>query len=278
MPGISVVVLMIACLAMALALAMAGAWLLAWRTGNSGWVDAIWSFAVGLSCIAAAVWPLQFHDVSGLRQGSVAFLIGFWSMRLGGHIARRSARGGDDPRYAELKRQWGRRSGFRLFWFLQVQAVVALALAVSVCVAAHAPGPFGQPEDIIGLAILALAIAGEGIADRQLRAFRRSSQGGVCDIGLWGYTRHPNYFFEWLVWLAVAVVAIRPTGAYSAGWISLAAPALMYLLLVHASGVPPLEAHMLRTRGAAFRDYQARVSAFWPRPALRPQDVSGRST
>lgn len=274
----SAVLAMAVCLAATLALAMAGAWLLASRTGKSGWIDAIWSFAVGLSAIAAALWPLQLPGTSSLRQGSVALAIGLWSMRLGGHIALRSARGGDDPRYAELKQQWGRRAGVRLFWFVQIQAVVAFALAISVCLAAHAPGPFGQPQDFLGLTLLALAIAGEAIADRQLRAFRRSRPGEVCDRGLWGYSRHPNYFCEWLAWLAVSVVAIRPGGDYSAGWIALAAPALMYLLLVHASGVPPLETHMVRTRGAAFRDYQARVSAFWPRPPIRVRDVSGRST
>jgi steroid 5-alpha reductase family enzyme len=62
------------------------------------------------------------------------------------------------------------------------------------------------------------------------------------------------------------VIAIDPTGGYAWGWIALSGPALMYWLLVYASGIPPLEAHMLRSRGDAFRAYQARVNAFWPGP------------
>ena len=113
-----------------------------------------------------------------------------------------------------------------------------------------------------------VAVVGETIADRQLSGFRAdpANKGKVCDVGLWGMSRHPNYFFEWLGWLAYAVIAVDPTSAYPWGWLALAGPVLMYWLLVHASGIPPLEAHMLRSRGDAFRAYQARVNAFWPGP------------
>jgi steroid 5-alpha reductase family enzyme len=267
---------MVVCLAAGLATAMTGAWALALRTGRSGWIDAVWSISVGMAAIAAALWPLASDGTDGFRRIAVALFVGVWSMRLGGHIARRSLRGGDDPRYAELRRQWGARAGTRLFWFLQIQAAVALVLALSAGAAAHAPGAFGRPQDMVGLPLLVLAIVGESVADRQLAAFRRSRTSAVCDRGLWGYSRHPNYFFEWLAWFAMAIVASDLTGAYPAGWFALLGAALMYLLLVHASGVPPLEAHMLRTRGAAFRDYQARVSAFWPWLPLRTRDISGR--
>jgi steroid 5-alpha reductase family enzyme len=81
-------------------------------------------------------------------------------------------------------------------------------------------------------------------------------------------SRHPNYFFEWLGWFAYAVIAIAIdlTCSYPWGWLAVAGPVLMYWLLVHASGIPPLEAHMLRSRGDAFRAYQQRVNAFWPGP------------
>jgi steroid 5-alpha reductase family enzyme len=119
---------------------------------------------------------------------------------------------------------------------------------------------------------LLTAIVGEAVADRQLARFRAEARnrGRICDSGLWGLSRHPNYFFEWLVWVAFAVIALDPTGGYAWGWLALAAPALMYWLLAHVSGVPPLEAHMLRSRGEAFRDYQRRVNAFWPGPPRRP--------
>jgi steroid 5-alpha reductase family enzyme len=102
------------------------------------------------------------------------------------------------------------------------------------------------------------------------------NRGGICDVGLWAYSRHPNYFFEWLCWLGYAVISADFTGGYPWGWLAFAAPATMYWLLVHVSGVPPLEAHLARSRPTAFKAYAARVNAFWPWPpvrrASRPRD------
>jgi steroid 5-alpha reductase family enzyme len=88
----------------------------------------------------------------------------------------------------------------------------------------------------------------------------------VCDLGLWAWSRHPNYFFEWLGWFAYPAFAIDLSGRYPWGWATLLAPVLMFLVLRFGTGVPPLEAHMLRSRGQAYRAYQARVAAFLPRP------------
>jgi steroid 5-alpha reductase family enzyme len=112
------------------------------------------------------------------------------------------------------------------------------------------------------------AIVGEAIADRQLRAFKSDLANGnaICDVGLWRWSRHPNYFFEWLLWLAYPTIAIDFTGHNPYGWLSLAAPICMYWILVHVSGIPPLEDHMLRSRGEAFRAYQKRTRAFLPLP------------
>ena len=90
----------------------------------------------------------------------------------------------------------------------------------------------------------------------------------MCEAGLWSWSRHPNYFFEWLGWLAYAVMAVDLSGAYPLGWLALSGPAFIYYLLRHVSGVPLLEASMAASRGDAYRDYQARVSPFFPRPPL----------
>ena len=121
---------------------------------------------------------------------------------------------------------------------------------------------------ITGAAAAFVPVAGEGIADRQLARFAANpaNKGKVCDVGLWSWSRHPNYFFEWLGWVAYPVIAIDLTGNYWWGLASLVAPAMMYWLLAHVSGVPPLEEHMLKSRGEAFRAYQRRVSAFFPAP------------
>jgi steroid 5-alpha reductase family enzyme len=264
-----IVAIVVAWLAVGLSLTMTLAWAIALRTGRSGWIDAIWSFAIGGAGIIAALTPLRLGDTPTTRQIVVAVLAAIWSLRLGLHIVQRTAGAGDDPRYAKLREEWGDAFRPRLLLFLQIQAAAAFLLALSILVAAHNPAPGARVGDGLGIILLAIAIAGEGVADHQLARFRAdtANKGRVCDVGLWGVSRHPNYFFQWLGWLAYAAIAIDPTGGYGWGWLALSGPALMYWLLVHASGIPPLEAHMLRSRGDAFRDYQARVNAFWPGPA-----------
>jgi steroid 5-alpha reductase family enzyme len=118
--------------------------------------------------------------------------------------------------------------------------------------------------------ILFVGIGGESLADAQLKRFRENpaNKGRVCDSGLWRWSRHPNYFFEWFGWLAYPVIAISTDYplSYPWGWATLLAPLFMYWILVHVTGVPPLEQQMLRSRGERYRDYQARTSMFFPLP------------
>ncbi len=249
--------------------AMSLAWLLQRVTANCGWVDAVWSYATGAAGVLVALWP---GTPSG-RAVMAAVLIGAWGLRLGTHIAWRSSAGHEDVRYAELRRQWGADFQRRLFVFLMIQAAAALVLVLSVRLAARAPGAFPGGRDLLGLALLATAILGEAVADGQLQRFRANpaNRGGVCAAGLWRYSRHPNYFFEWLGWCAWPAIAIDPLHplAYPWGWLALAGPVFMYWLLVHVSGIPPLEERMLASRGALYRQYQARTRAFLPLPSAR---------
>jgi steroid 5-alpha reductase family enzyme len=272
------IMVLIVSIAAALSLTMTAAWAIAIRTGRSGWIDAIWSFALGGAGVIAALAPLHPGDVLTTRQIIVAVLAAIWSLRLGWHIVRRTVGDGDDPRYAKLREQWGVGFPGRLFLFLQTQAAAAFLLALSVLIAAHDPVPEMRVGDWLGIILLAAAIAGEGVADAQLARFRAdpTHSKSVCDVGLWGLSRHPNYFFQWLGWLAYAVFAIDPTGGYGLGWIALSGPVFMYWLLVHVSGVPPLEAHMVHSRGDAFRVYQARVNTFWPGP--KRSEISGQQS
>jgi steroid 5-alpha reductase family enzyme len=199
----------------------------------------------------------------------VAVLAVSWCLRLGIHIATRTRAATDDPRYRNLQNQWGTDASRRMFWFLQSQAAVGIILALSIVLAAQNPNPNLRLQDLIGLVILLAAIVGEAIADRQLRAFKSdpANRNAICDVGLWRWSRHPNYFFEWLLWLAYPIIAIDFAGHNPYGWLSLAAPICMYWILVHVSGIPPLEDHMLRSRGEAFRAYQKRTRAFLPLPS-----------
>lgn len=247
------------------------AWQVAVRSGQSGWIDAIWTFATGAAGVVAALTPIDDDSSYFPRQVLVALMAAAWALRLGLHIVARTRRGGDDPRYANLRKEWGAAWKGRLFWFLQIQAASAFLLTLSIMAAARNPASGLRLVDWLGVGILVIAVLGEGIADRQLAQFAcdSSNKGKVIQSGLWSISRHPNYFFEWFGWLAYLVIAISLSG-YWWGLFAIAGPLFMYWLLVHVSGIPPLEEHMLRTRGDAFRDYQARVSAFFPWP--------GRST
>ena len=249
----------LAIIALSLAVLMAFAWVVQQRTGNSGWVDTIWTFAVGLTGAGAALWPMAGEGANA-RQWLVASLVALWSVRLGMHIAIRTRGVADDPRYAAFAAEWGLNAPRRMFIFLQNQALGSVPLVFAIFVAAHAPASALRIQDVLGAAILLIGIAGEALADAQLRRFRHdpANHGKVCDAGLWRWSRHPNYFFEWLGWLAYPVICLA--AGYPWGWASLLAPIFMYWILVHVTGIPPLEEQMLRSRGERYRDYQAHTS------------------
>lgn len=250
-----------------LSAAMMGAWWLQKRTGHTGWIDVTWSFSLGAVAVLAALLPSGPDATLSVRQVCVAGLVGAWSVRLGWHILLRTRAVGDDPRYRHLIRTWGDDADRRLFWNLQIQAGVSLLLCLAVMLAAHTPNPDLRPQDILGGLLLLAGIVGEGAADYQLRQSRqRLGPGTLCDTGLWRLSRHPNYFFEWICWCAYPVIAVDFAGANPFGWLALLAPLCMYWLLTSVSGIPPLEDHMIRTRGDAYRRYQARTRAFFPLP------------
>lgn len=261
--------ILILLVAIGLALAMTAAWRIAVKTGQSGWIDAIWTFATGAAGVIAALMPLDGVPSLSARQWLVAAMAAVWSLRLGSHIVARTRRGGDDPRYAQLRKVWGNAWKSRLLWFLQVQAGAALLLAVTILAASRNPAAALGVGDAVGVLIFAVSLWGAATADRQLSRFASdpSNKGKVAEIGLWRWSRHPNYFFEWLGWVSYAAIAFNT--AYPWGFAALIGPVLMYTLLVHVSGIPPLEEHMQRTRGAAFTKYQKRVNAFFPGPPGR---------
>lgn len=243
---------------------MISAYLTQRATGNAGWIDVFWTFGTGVSCALAALWPGETQAEA--RTYLVAGLAALWSLRLGSYIAMRVA-GADreDTRYARLREEWGAGFQRRVFQLAFIQAPTTALLAMSVFVAAHGGDAALGPRDIAGALILLIAIGGEALADEQMRAFKaRAAHGAVMDRGLWAWSRHPNYFFEWLCWCAYPVIAFDVSQPVT--WLTLAAPALMYVILRYGTGVRMNERMMLQSRGDAFRAYQARVATFFPRP------------
>jgi len=243
-----------------MALIMAGLWGVQWRTRNAGFVDVCWALGVGVLGVGFA---LAATDGDAVRRALIAACAGLWGLRLGGYLLARVASEAEDGRYRALREQWGRRTQPYLFIFFQVQALWAVIFAAPMLIAARNPVALNA-LDALAVAIWAVALGGERLADRQLARFRRraGSAGQVCTEGLWRYTRHPNYFFEWLHWWAyVAFGILAPWG-----WLTLLGPAVMLLFLLKVTGIPPTEAHALASRGEAYRAYQRTTNKFFPGP------------
>jgi steroid 5-alpha reductase family enzyme len=161
-----------AAIAVSLSLLMLFAWVVQQRTGNSGWVDTIWTFSVGLVGVASALWPIA-GMAPNARQWLVAALVAIWSLRLGSHIAVRTSAISDDPRYAAFAHAWGANASRRMFIFLQNQALGSIPLVFAILVAAHVPENSLRIQDYLGALILVIGISGEALADAQLTAFRK---------------------------------------------------------------------------------------------------------
>jgi steroid 5-alpha reductase family enzyme len=238
-------------------------WLVAQRTKNAGIVDVGWALSFALVIVLfgwrATVSPTAWAPLAGI--------VVAWSVRLGGHlIARGAASGPEEGRYADLRARWAPHASRKFFVFFQAQAaltgVLSAAMAVPFVVA---PIPALAPLRYAGLAIAILAVAGETLADAQLSGWKRepANQGIPCEAGLWRYSRHPNYFFEWCVWIGYAIygLAFAPWGL-----LALLGQAVIFGSIWGVTGIPPTEAQSLRSKGAKYRAYQERVSKFVPLP------------
>ena len=246
-----------------LSAAMLVAWLRQRRTGNAGIVDVLWSGGIGALALAYAL----LADGWGPRRALVAALAGAWSARLTWHLARRVAGEREDGRYAALRRELGARFDRWMLWFFQAQALLAALLSLVFLRLCTWSLEGWRVWDALGVALWLGALSGESLADRQLAAWRAdpANRGRTCRAGLWRFSRHPNYFFEWLHWLAYPLLAVGAPYAWAL-WL---APAALLLLVLKVTGVPPTEAQALRSRGDDYRAYQRTTNAFFPGPAKR---------
>lgn len=246
------------------ALLMAALWAVQLVTSNAGIVDAGWAAGLVLLAIVDAVL-----GAGGPRAWLLAAMVSIWGSRLAWHLlVHRVIRHPEDGRYAELRRSWRTHVAAKFFVFFEAQAALDLVLAIPMVIVARRARPIG-PVELAAAVLWGAAILGEALADRQLERFKRdpARRGRVCDEGLWRYSRHPNYFFEWLIWVAYALYAAASPG----GWIAWIAPALMLWFLLRFTGIPATEAQALRSRGDAYRAYQRRTSAFVPWPPRSPE-------
>ena len=230
------------------------------RTRDATEVDAGW--AGSLVAIAVACAALGPGDLS--HRLLVAALASIENGRIALLVLRRAGRGEEDARYRELRRRWRARGREQLTFaiFYQAQALVAAALSLPFVLAAFDRRPGLRPVELAGAGLWVAAAALELVADEQLRRFKAdpANRGRTLRSGLWRYSRHPNYFFQTLTWLAYALVAV----AAPRGYLGFASFALILVLVLFVTGVRPAEKQALRTRGDEYRRYQRETSAFVP--------------
>lgn len=237
-------------------------WALVGRKGRADLVDVAWASLIG---VLGAVYALALSG-DPWRRLLAAVLIGVWAVRLASHVYSRLDADSEDPRYQELKRQWGGSAAQKMLLFYAFQAIAAFGFSVPLWVACLSPAPLGG-WDVAAIIIWLIAMGGESLADWQLKQFKRKNPGSrdVCDTGLWRYSRHPNYFFEWLHWFTYVLLSWQ----VPLGWLTLLAPAAMYYFVVHVTGIPPTEKQSLKSRPESYRQYQKTTSAFFPWPPSR---------
>ncbi len=244
-------------------LLMLALWVLHLRWRNAGVVDVGWTVAIGVQALVAGV--MGTGDPT--RRLIVATVGVLWSARLALHLARRVAGEPEDARYVELRARWGGNIRLRFLAFFLFQGALGTLLAGPFFVAAIDPSPVLHPLLLAGVVVAMVAVIGEGVADAQLRRFKADpgNRGQVCRVGLWGWSRHPNYFFDWLVWCGFVLLALGSPW----GWLTVVSPLLMLYFLLRVTGIPATEVHALRSRGEAYARYQREVSAFVPLPPIK---------
>jgi steroid 5-alpha reductase family enzyme len=234
-------------------------WLIHLRTRNAAIVDAGW--AGGLALLGA------LYAVLGggywLRSALIGTMSAVWGLRLAIYLLTTRIIGHpEEGRYQELRRKWKTNIPVKFLLFYEFQAALCVVLAVPFLIAARNPGTEISWVEWAAVALWGLAMAGEVAADAQLNKFKSepSNKGHTCQVGLWRYSRHPNYFFEWLIWVAFALFALGSPG----GLWGLLSPALILYFVLRVTGIPATEAQAVRTRGEEYRRYQRTTSAFVP--------------
>jgi steroid 5-alpha reductase family enzyme len=251
----------------ALGFAMTGVWLLAKRWNNVSVIDPCWAACVGVAAVSLSL--LGPGDPA--RRALMGGIGALYAFRLTWHLVRRFRKEEEDPRYTEMVQGWqGPRQNLMVFGMFILQGVVAGALALPFALMAWDPSSALSPLVWLGLALAAVGVGVESVADRQLKTFKQLAQtrGQTCRVGLWRYSRHPNYFGDWLVWCGFALAAtpsLWPLGLVA--WFS---PALMLHFFWNVTGIPATENHSRKTRGASYEAYIQETSAFFPWPPRTP--------
>jgi steroid 5-alpha reductase family enzyme len=222
-------------------------WIIHLFLKNAAVVDVGW----GLGFILISVIYILLGEGFNLRNTIYFLLISLWGMRIVLYLLKRiSAEKEEDKRYKKFRQGFGKMAWFKFLFIFEFQAALEMVIGIPLLIVSLNPDP--------GLSL------GEAVSDEQLHAFKRdpANKGKTCDVGLWKYSRHPNYFFEFMIWVGLCIYALGSP----MGWFGIISPMVMFYLLMYVSGVPLAEEQSLLSRGDEYRKYQKTTSIFFPMP------------
>ena len=244
-------------------------WFIAIKIRNFSIVDAMWALSMPLPVL----YYIVIHDGDGIRDCILIVMAALWALRLGIHLTKRihAHHPNEDSRYKTLRDQWNKTSGsnaavvnLKFFIIFMVNATLVFLLTLPFYFASQHTAPVGAIELAV-LIIYLIGIIGEAVADGQLSKFRKLKRAGktssqICNIGLWNYSRHPNYFFEMIIWIGIyAFCLFSPMAIWT-----FHAPIIITFLLLKVTGIPPTEKSLLKSKGDAYQQYQSKTSPFVP--------------
>lgn len=217
-------------------------WLIQVRTNDASYVDVVWAAGIGL----ATVYCFFIFTEINLRTCLIFLCPLFWSYRLSYYLIKRLIKlGHEDSRYQTMRTSFGGYANLVFLIFFQVQALFILIFATPVVIALLSPDNILSINDIVGLLIFITALLGEAIADKQLLKHKIEHGNNItCQTGLWYYSRHPNYFFEWMHWFSYALFSISSSYFY----ITLMMPFIMLFFIIYVTGVPHVEREALKKK------------------------------
>lgn len=251
---------LILCCLLACCLIMAAVWFWARKIENAGVVDVFWAFNFPV----IAVLILVFGTGMELRRELICGMVVIAGLRLGIHLWHRviGHLEEEEGRYKQLRKEWAPQANKKFFFFFQFQAISNVILAAPFFLIGLNISPQLSVLEYVGMVLWVIAVTGEGISDWQLQEFKKdpTNKGEVCSVGLWNYSRHPNYFFQSLMWIAYFIFALSAPF----GWIAIISPAIILYLLFNVTGIPATEEQSLSSRGDKYRAYQQTTSAFFP--------------
>jgi steroid 5-alpha reductase family enzyme len=246
----------------AIASAVIVLWLISLIKRDASIVDIFW----GIGFVAVGWLTVTTSGVVTARSLTLSALVSVWGLRLAGYLAWRNWGKPEDYRYKAMRNRHGR-------WFPLVSLLTVFGLQGLLMWAISLPIQIGIARAqtwhlaaTIGVLLWVVGFLCESVGDFQLARFKSNpaNRGRVMNEGLWRYTRHPNYFGDFLVWWGFYFIAVDP----SSWWWTIIGPLLMSFLLIRVSGVRLLESS-LRTRVAGYEVYVRTTSAFLPLPPKR---------